>query len=73
MTSATLLLQGSLPGKGLGIPVGRTYPRGFFRRILDAIADANRRKAEREIGRFIQRNGGKFTDSMERSIERAFL
>lgn len=73
MTSASLLLDGSRPTRASGIPARRSRQRGFFRRILDAIADADRRKAEREIGRFIQRNGGKFTDSMERSIERTFL
>jgi len=45
----------------------------LFRRIIDAVAESNRRKAEREIAAFIRRNGGKLTDSLERGIERSFL
>jgi hypothetical protein len=47
--------------------------RGLFLRIVDAIAESNRRKAEREIARFIARNGGRLTDSLEREIERSFF
>jgi hypothetical protein len=42
----------------------------FFSRVVGAIAASNRRKAEREIARFIGRNGGKITDDLEREIER---
>ncbi len=42
----------------------------ILRAISHAIADANRRKAEREIARFISRNGGMLTDSTERQIGR---
>ncbi len=42
-------------------------PRNLFLRIVDAIGDANRRKAEREIARFYAREM-RFTDSVERSI-----
>ena len=44
--------------------------RGFLLRIVDAIAESNRRKAEREIARFIARNGGELTDDLERRIPR---
>ena len=47
--------------------------RTLLLRIVDAVADSNRRKAEREILRFTERNGGKLTDSVERGIERSFL
>jgi hypothetical protein len=47
--------------------------RGIFRQVIDAVADSNRRKAEREIARFIQHNGGRITDDLERAIERKFL
>ena len=30
--------------------------RGIFRQVIDAVADTNRRKADREIARFIQHN-----------------
>ena len=39
-------------------------------RVVNAVGDANRRRAEREIARAIRANGGKFTDSLERGIER---
>ena len=41
-------------------------------RVVNAVGEANRRRAEREIGLAIKRNGGKFTDSLERGIERSF-
>jgi len=47
--------------------------RGFFRRLLDALIEARRREADREIERFLQAHGGKLTDSAEREIERRFL
>jgi hypothetical protein len=47
--------------------------RGIFRQVMDVITESNRRKAEREIGRFIQNNGGQLTDDIERAIERRFL
>ncbi len=42
-------------------------------RVIDAFGEANRRVAEREVARAIRRNGGKFTDSLERGIERSYL
>jgi dephospho-CoA kinase len=46
---------------------------GFFSRVVEALAASNRRRAEREIARFIVRNGGKITDDLEREIERTGL
>ena len=46
--------------------------RNLFLRIVDAIANANRLKAEREIARYITRNGGQLTDRMEREIGQRF-
>ena len=45
----------------------------FWRRLLDAIAESNKRKAEREIARYFGGPGAKFTDETEREIERRFL
>ena len=45
--------------------------RGIMR-VVNAIGAANQRRAEREIGRVIRRQGGKFTDSLERGVERSF-
>jgi hypothetical protein len=46
--------------------------RSLFARVLDAISDSNRRKADREVARYIERNGGKLTDEIERAVERSF-
>ena len=46
---------------------------GFFRRMSNAFAAARMRQAERQVGRYISESGGKFTDEVEREIERRFL
>ena len=46
--------------------------RSLFLRIIDAIAESNRRKGEWEIPRYIARNGGQLTDRMEREIGQRF-
>ena len=45
---------------------------GFFRRLLVAIEQANMRRAEREIANHFAIDA-KFTDEVEREIERRFL
>ncbi len=47
--------------------------RNFFLRLADAIERANMRRADREIERFLDAHGHKFTDESEREIERRFL
>jgi hypothetical protein len=47
--------------------------RNLFLRIVDAIGEANRRKAEREIARFLACHGSQFSDSVERSIVKRSL
>jgi hypothetical protein len=37
--------------------------------LLDAIMEARRHHAEREVQRYLEGTGGKFTDSVEREIE----
>ncbi len=49
---------------------GRRSP---LRRLLDAVEQANMRKAEREIARYLGGPGAKFTDEAERQIERRYL
>ena len=49
------------------------FLRNVFLRLADAIEQANIRRAEREIARYLRRSGGKFTDEVEREIERRFL
>ena len=48
----------------------RTRP-GFFRWLATAMMQSRRRQAEREIARYV--GNGKFTDEIEREIERRFL
>ena len=51
----------------------RPTRRSFWRRLADAIAESNKRKAEREIARYLGGAGAKFTDETEREIERRFI
>ena len=44
--------------------------RGLLRRLFDAMAASRQREAEREIAFYLQRTGGKFTDAVEREIDR---
>jgi hypothetical protein len=46
----------------------RPARRGVFARILDAMMTARERQAEREIARFLELRGGKFTDETDRLI-----
>jgi hypothetical protein len=45
--------------------------RSLLRRLLDAVIESQQRRAEREIARYLR--GIKFTDDVEREIERRFL
>jgi hypothetical protein len=47
--------------------------RGLFLRLMDALAEANQRKAERVVAEYIRRNGGTLTDDLERNIRRSFF
>ena len=47
--------------------------RGFFARLLDAIAASRQRQADREIARFVELNGGRLTDDLEFRIEQRLL
>ncbi len=47
--------------------------RGLFGRLLDSMMAARTRQAEREVTRYLAETGGKFTDEVEREIERRFL
>ncbi len=60
--------------RGLAIPKIPPRPkRGLFLRLFDAIEQANMRRAEREIARYLRATGEKMTDEAEREIERRFL
>jgi hypothetical protein len=45
----------------------------FFRSLLDAMILARQHEAEREIARYLDRSGDKFTDESEREIERLLM
>ena len=45
----------------------------LFVRFFRALHESRMRQAEREIALYIERSGGKLTDSTEREIERRFL
>jgi len=53
--------------------IAQPAKRGLFLRLFDAIEAANKRRAEREIARYLGAAGGKITDEVEREIERRFL
>jgi hypothetical protein len=46
---------------------------GFFTRFFRALHQARMRQAEREIALYLDRTGGRLTDTVEREIERRFL
>ncbi len=50
--------------RATSLPVGP----GVFRRLFDRIMEARCRSAEREVARFLERSGGRFTDATEREI-----
>ncbi len=41
---------------------------GIVARLLGAVVASRRARAEAEIGRFIERKGGRMTDNLEREI-----
>lgn len=52
----------------------RSAPRrSALRRLFDAMVAARLAYVEREIAYYLERTGGKFTDDIEREIERRFL
>jgi hypothetical protein len=47
--------------------------RRLLRRFFDAMMASRQRQVDREIALYIHGMGGKFTDDIEREIERRFL
>ncbi len=47
--------------------------RGLFSRLLAALMESRQRQTDREIARYLAGTGGKFTDEVEREIERRYL
>ena len=72
MPAASVQLTGFIPATAETLsraPEGE----GFFTRLIRAVHDAQTRRAEREIARFIESRGGRMTDDLERKIERHFV
>ena len=48
-------------------PLATAAPaRELLRQLWDRVSARRRRRAERDIGRYVAQRGGKFTDSLER-------
>ena len=45
---------------------------GLLRRLLDALVASRLQYTEHEIARYLERTGGKLTDTVEREIEECF-
>ena len=56
-------------GRGTARVSSRAPGRSIWRRLLDAIVVARQHHAEREVRRYLEATGGKFTDTVEREIE----
>ena len=56
-------------GRGTARVTPRASGRSIWRQLLDAIMEARQHHAEREVRRYLEGTGGKFTDSVEREIE----
>ncbi|TDR94704.1 hypothetical protein [Enterovirga rhinocerotis] len=70
MPAASVQLNGFV---GSQVSSSATERSGFFARILSAVQEAQTRRAEREIARYIEMRGGRMTDDLERRIERHFV
>jgi hypothetical protein len=57
-----------IPVSPSGLARERSRP-GLMRRLLDELAASRLQHAEREIARYLESTGGKFTDSVGREIE----
>jgi hypothetical protein len=55
-----------------GLSPGLSPGHGLLARAIDALREANQRKAACEVARFIERNGGQLTDDLEREISQRF-
>ena len=50
----------------------KQHKRNIFLHIIDAIGETNRRRAKREIARFLARHGGRLPDSVDQpTVERS--
>ena len=71
MPAASLQLNTFVP-QSSAEPVRAAAP-GLLARALIRLQDAQMRRAERDIARFIETRGGRLTDTLERQIEKHFV
>jgi len=57
----------------LSSKAARHPQRSLLNRFFHYVADANMRRAEQEIAKYLASTGGKFTDATEREIEHRYL
>lgn len=69
---AASVLNGYIPAVR-GQSAAASQAPSVFARVLKAVHDAQTKRAEREIARFIESRGGRMTDDLERRIERHFV
>lgn len=72
MPAASVEFNGFIPATSGAEQSGRRK-QGVLGRFFRAVHDAQVRRAEREIARFIEVRGGRMTDDLERKIERHFV
>jgi hypothetical protein len=66
-----LVMPSSMSFDVRSVPIEKPK-RNLLLRIVDAVGAANRRRADREIARFIAYHGNSITDQVERSISDRF-
>ena len=54
-------------------PAGQAGRPGLLRRIFDAIFESRMRHAERDIARYLEGNGGRLTDDIERRMTQRLI
>jgi hypothetical protein len=69
MASTSLHLPAFPLGSRENLPSTRRL-RSVFAAVIDALANPRRSELDREAAALIEGSGGKFTDSLERAIER---
>lgn len=76
MTFLSFSLHFAAPGiSPRGFLAGRRKPgnwRGLWRRLADALDQSHQRAIDREVAAYLNVRGGRFTDSVERDIERLY-
>ena len=72
MPAASVQFNGFISDQAEALSKADDAP-GFFARAFKLLQDAQTRRAEREIARFIEARGGRMTDDLERKIERHFV